>query len=578
MRVKKETVLLLTVLAISLVMRILPVASDLPYCSSLDERSYIETALRFGTGTLTLPSFFHGGLYQLILFLEYAAYFVLGRALGAFSSSTDFFLAYIKDPSLFFLLARVTVALCGAGVVWLSYAIASTTYQRRVGLLAAVFTAFSLLTFQMSFLALADMPAVFLLLLAIYLAVLSVQQPGERRLYCAAAALVGLATAAKYHAAFGIIPLAVAAFIKNWSRQDRIGRIVQLGVLGFVFVAAGFCIGLPQFVVDPSRFYEDVFHGIGSQYAGYNPDRDAWRFLFAHHLRNGLGIPLEVASLLGLAFALYKRSKWDFMLLSFPASFYLLFMHSVGFAYHLLPAVPFMLILAARFLDAIVEKGLRGESLGASVLLASVVVAPSLLDSLRLVQVMRSPSTKTAAKTWIEAHIPDGSTLMAEGYMFTDPIFGPPLVESRSSLDRDRAFVKEKKGAGRIPELRLSHYEWLYGGARAFDILKLRFLDSEAVATSRSPFLIMTTEGDRPVGKELERMFLPRDFGEKRAAVRENIRRSYAVVATFAPAVEFTNLFPHLMDEDYRLIRDWPLFSSSRSRGPTITVWERRAR
>jgi hypothetical protein len=559
-------------------MRILPVASDLPYFSSLDEADYIEKALRFGTGSFKLSSYFHGALYSLVLFLEYAAYFVLGRMLGLFSSSTDFLLAYIKDPTSFFLLARVTAVLSGVGVVWLSYAIASRVYHQRVGLVASFFTAFSLLMFQMSFLALADIPSVFLLMLATYLAVRSVEQPKERRFYCAAAALVGLAAACKYHAGFGVVTLLVAAFMKCGDHEHRTRAFVHLAVLGSIFVVVGFCVGMPQFLLDPAAFYEDIFHGLGAQYVGSNPDRNAWLFLFTHHLRNGLGIPLELASLLGLGLALYNRSKWDLLMLAFPASFYLLFMHSVGFAYHLLPAVPFLLILAARFLDAVVEKLWRRGSLGASLFLAAVVATPTFLDSVRLVQVMHSPSTKTTAKTWIEEHIPGGATIMAEGYVFTVPTFGPPLVETPSTLERDIAFVIENKGTGRTATLRLAHYDNLYDNVRAYDILKVRLLDSEAITRDHPRYLIMTSDKDRPAGKELAGMFMARDYGEKREAVKEGIRRRYAVMATIAPPGAFTALFPHLMDEDYRLIRNWPLFSRDRSRGPTITIWERRSR
>lgn len=578
MRIRREAVLLLAILTASLGMRMLPIASGLPYFSSLDETSYIENALRFGTGAFNMSSYFHGALYPLVLFLEYAAYFVLGRMLGLFNSSTDFFLAYIKDPTSFFLLARVTVVLCGVGTVWLSHAIASRVYNQRVGLVASFFTAFSLLMFQMSFLALADIPSVFLLMLATYLAVRSVEQPKERRFYCAAGALVGFAAACKYHAGFGVVTLAVATFMKCADHEHRTRAFIHLAALGAIFVAVGFCVGMPQFLLDPAAFYEDVFHRLGAQYLGHNPDGNAWLFLFTHHLRNGLGIPLELASLLGLGFALYNRSKWDLLMLSFPAFFYFLFMHSVGYAYHLLPAVPFLLILAARFLDAVAEKLQPRWSLGASLLLAVIVTTPTFLDSVRFVQVMRSPNTKTTAKAWIEDHIPAGATIMAEGYVFTDPTYGPPLVENPSTLERDIAFVIANKGTGRTATLRLAHYDNLYDNARAYDILKVRLLDSEAIIRDDPRYLITTSDQDSPVGKELAGMGMTEDYGEKREVVKEGIRRGYAVLETIAPTVAFTAAFPHLMDEDYRLIRNWPLFSQGRSRGPTITIWERRSR
>lgn len=576
-KIKMETVLIMAILTVSLGMRIFPVASDLPYFCSLDEVTYIENALRFGTGAFKMSSYFHGALYPMVLFLEYAAYFMLGRMLGFFGSSTDFLLTYLKDPTSFFLLARVTAVLCGLGVVWLSHAIASRMYNQRVGLVASLFTAFSLLMFQMSFLALADIPAVFLLMLSIYLAVRSMEQPKERRFYCAAAVLVGLAAASKYHAGFGVVPLLVAAFMKCMDHEYKTKAFVRLGTLGAICVAAGFCIGMPQVLLDPATFYQDIFHKLGGQYLGHNPDGNAWLFLFTHHLRNGLGIPLELVSLLGLGCALYNRSKWDLLMLSFPVSFYLLFMHSVGFAYHLLPAVPFMLILAARFLDVAVEKLWGRGSLGMTIFLAMVVATPTFLDSVRLVQVVRSPSTKTIAKTWIEKHIPGGATIMAEGYIFTDPTFGPPLLENPSTLERDIAFVTENKGSGRTAMLRLAFYENLYGSARVYDIFKVRFLDSEAITRGQPRYLIMTSDSDSPAGRELAGMFMTEDYGKRREAVKEDIRRRYAIMTTIAPTVAFTKFFPHLMDEDYHLIRNWPLFSRDRLRGPTITIWERQS-
>lgn len=566
-----------------------PLASDLPYfCSSFDEMNYIESALRFGTGSLKMLSYFHGALYPEILFLEYAAYFVVGRVLGLFNSTTDFFLAYIKDPMYFVILARMTVALCGVGIVCLAYAIASRIYNQRIGLIASLFTAFSLLMFQMSFLALADILSVFLLMLATYCMVLSVEQPRDRWFYCIAASLVGLAAASKYHAGFGVVTLYVAAFMKCGEHERRSIAFISLAGIGSIFVGLGFCVGMPQFLLEPGVFYEHVFQRLGGQMLGYNPERNAWLFLFTHHLRNGLGIPLELTSLLGFGFAVYNRSKWDVLMLSFPLSFYLLFMHSLGWAYHLVPAIPFLLILGARFLDAVSETLMRRSSLAVGLLLAAIVTTPTFLDTVRFIEVMRSPSTKMMAKAWVEEHIPGGATILSEGYFYTDPTFAPPLVENPLSLERDLAFVKANRGTGRTMMLRLTHYDNLYGNARAYDIRKVRLLDSEAITRDNPHYVIMTSAMDAQAGiNELAGMFMTGDYNQRRQAVeaaiqhrkavKEDIRRKYEMLATIAPTAAFTAFFPHLMNEDYRLIRNWPLFSKGGSRGPTITIWERRS-
>jgi len=571
-----EGILILVILAAALGMRILPIRSDLPYFSSADEVSYIETALRFGTDAFQLSSYIHGALFQGILFLAYAAYFLAGRLLGFFASPTDYYVTYLADPTPFFLFARGAAAAAGVGVVGLSYAVASRMYHPRVGVLAGLFTAFSLLLFQMSFLGLADMPAVFLLMLAAYLAVRSVEQPADRRAYAVAAALVGLAAACKYHAGLGIVIVYVAAFLKATSHANRIGVFLRLSVIGSVAAGVGFCLGIPQVLADPLRFYDDVFVRLSGQYTGYDPVGNAWLFLFTHHLRNGLGIPLLLTSLAGIGFAVYKRSQWDLLLLSLPLCMYLLFMRSVGFAYHLLPAVPFVLVLAARFLDAVARQLPRRVGPAASLVLAALVVIPTFLDCVRLIQVMRSPSTKTLAKDWIEDHLPAGATIMSEGYIFTAPVYGPPLLEARSTLERDIAFVKENGGTGLTPELRLAHYDRLYGEGKTYDILRVREMDTEEIARQRPRYLVTTSDKDRLAGDELAAMFTPAGYSQRRSAGREYIARDYTVLAAIAPTAAVTGFFPHLMDEDYHQIREWPLFSNRGSRGPTITIWERR--
>ncbi len=576
--INKERLVLAAMLTAALGLRLLALPTDLPQFSSLDEQDYIETALRFGAGTFRMSSYMHGALYQIVLCLEFAAYFILGRAVGLFPSSEAFLLSYLKDPTPFFLLARGTAALCGVGLVWLSVAIGRRLYNPRVGLMAGLFTAFSLLMFQMSFLALADVPAVFLLMLGVYLAVLSVEQPNERKLYAASAALVGLAAACKYHAGFGIAAVLAAAYLKWRERPGGLRALLSLAGLGLALAAAGFCVGLPQVFFDPAGFYRDLFQKLAGLYIGGNPIRNSWLFPLTHHLRNGLGIPLETAAVLGLGWALRLRSKGDLMMLSVPAAFYAVFMHAGGFAYHWLPTVPFLLILAARCLDAALEKLLRRRSLTASLLLAAVVGAPTFLDSVRYVDVSRSPGTRARAQAWIEEHVPAGSAILAEGYVFTAPTYVPRLAEGRACLERDLVAIKADKGTGRSVSLMLTRYDELYGGARAYDIRKVRLMNSRTLAEDGSPFLMTTGAQDEPAGWELAGMYIPAGYAEKRRAVMKEVRSRYGVLTTIAPTEPFTAFFPHLMDQDYRLIRSWPLFSRGKSRGPAITVWERKSR
>jgi hypothetical protein len=181
------------------------------------------------------------------------------------------------------------------------------------------------------------------------------------------------------------------------------------------------------------------------------------------------------------------------------------------------------------------------------------------------------------AKTWIEEHIPNGARIMAEGYIFTTPTHGPPLVENPATLERDVALVQGRKGTGGMVRLRLTHYSDLYDGTKAYDILKVSHLDSEAIVRHSPHYLLMTSDKDPPAAQELASMFASRDDGERRNAVKQSIQSKYIIMATIVPTVQFTSLFPYLMDEDYRLIRNWPFFSSGRLRGPVITIWAMRS-
>lgn len=576
---KREPVLLSLIMAAGLGLRLIPVAADLPHAFWLDEVNYIDTALRFGTGNFNLFTLSHGALYQLVLFVEYAAFFLMGRAFGWFSNSTDFFLAYLKDPTLFYLLARITSALCGVGVVGFTYGAGARLYDKSVGLGAALLTAFSLLMYQMSFLALADMPAVLLLTVAAWLLAGWIGRPQAMRGFCAAAFLIGLAAAAKYHAGVAAVLLPAAAFLATPLGPDRPKALIRLSLLACAFLAGGFLIGIPQAALHPQDFYKDVFVRMGGEYIGENTNRFSWLFWLTHHLPNGLRIPLAACVLLGVASAVRRRSPSDLFLLSFPAALSLVLMQSVGFAYHLLPALPFLLILAARLIGSAARRLAPGAPLAATLLLAFAAGLPSFLDSLRYARLMLSPDTKVLAKQWIERNVPAGSTVMMEGYIHSVPIQCPPLAEDRKTLERDLASISAQGGTGLAVKLRLNRHGEVHGRDIAFDIIKEYRLEVPAIARLKPPYLIMTDSHDRPTGKELYYYidrYISKDYFLRRSLMKEEVLRSYELAASFAPGAEFTFMFPHLTDADYRAVRAWPLFSPSPSRGPLITVWERK--
>jgi len=97
----------------ALAMRLWGIGFGLPHIYHTDEVNEVKRALMLGAGVFNLGRAFKGGLYYL-LFVEYAVYFAVLRALGVVHSSFDFLVRYFSEPTGFWLIGRVTVALLGA--------------------------------------------------------------------------------------------------------------------------------------------------------------------------------------------------------------------------------------------------------------------------------------------------------------------------------------------------------------------------------------------------------------------------------------------------------------------------------
>ncbi len=573
---KIKKILLPVVLLMASVIRVYPIGANLPYAFWHDENNYIEMALRFGTGNFRLSSYSHGGLFQLVLFIEYAIYYAAARLIGYASSTTDFLINYLKDPSVLFMIARLTVALCGIGIVYLTFLIAAKIFNARTALIASIFTALSLLMVQMSSLALADIPAVLISLSAFLVIVHSLEKPIDNRMYYIACLLTGLATTCKYYAVFGMAPLYVAAFIKCKDIRVDFSRLAKFILLGSAVAVIGFIIGIPSFILDIPRFYKNTFVRMGGEYILTNPNRNAWLYYFTNHLRNGLGLPLEYAALAGIAYALYKHSRHDVLILSTPIASYLILMHSMGFAYHSLPAVPFILILAARFLDAIGNRFFLKTPFYTALFLGISIVTPTFLDSIKLVRIFTSQDTRIEAKAWVDGMIAQDATILEEGYIHTIPVHGPPLAEDLKTLKRDRDYIISHGGNGRLIDTRIKNYEKIYGGFKKYNILKMERLTKEAVDVHRPRYIILTRANDILTGKELlYYLYFEKDYLAKRQGLKEDIMTKYRLIKSFLPTQEFTPLFPHLMNQDYESIRasDLNRFDGYKQ-GPSIDIFE----
>jgi len=554
MNSKRLRIILFSVIGLAFAIRIYSVFANLPFIYWHDENHYIDNALCFGNWNFKLITFAHGALYPMVLFLEYSVYYIIGKVTGMFQCPLDLYIGYLKDPTSFFLMARLTTILCGTGVVCLTYLIAKKVYDMNIGLVAGLFAGFSLLMVQMSSVALADVPSVFVLLLSFLALVVSIEKLRDDRVYYIAAILIGLSVACKYYTIFGVAPLYIAAYIKCRNSENKTRRFFSLVTIASFFIFLGFCIGMPFFLPNLGRFFREAFISNSGAYIFTNPNKNVWLFYFTHHLRNGFGISLGILSICGICYAIYKHSKWDILLISIPVAHYLIFMHSTGFAYHLLPAAPFMFILAARFLYVISGRIFPRLKISVFLCLGILVVLPMFIDSVKFMITISSPDTREAAKTWIGENIPAGAKILGEGYIAAVPIHGPAIIENMETLKKDLDDVVSKGGSGFPLKTKMAHFSRLYGEDRTYNIFKAYALSADDVRRANASYIITTGDNDNPTGPELS-YYLPDKYYAERRKMMDAVLARYSLIKSFMPSKEMTSWIPHLTDKDYEALR-----------------------
>ena len=123
--------------ALAFALRLWGIDFGLPYELTYDEGKEIHRALKLGAGEYHWVFVGKGGLYY-ILFLEYGFLYLFWRIIGHVHDTRDFTMQIIRDPSMLFLLGRLTVAIMGALTCLVIFHVGKRVYDWRVGLGAAL--------------------------------------------------------------------------------------------------------------------------------------------------------------------------------------------------------------------------------------------------------------------------------------------------------------------------------------------------------------------------------------------------------------------------------------------------------
>jgi 4-amino-4-deoxy-L-arabinose transferase-like glycosyltransferase len=399
-------------------------------------------------------------LYAFVLAAAFLVYIGGLMVSGTATSLEAVKIYYYLHPFHFHLVGRWLSLLAGVVTIVVIYAAGRRLYSRRTGLWAAAFWAVTFLPVKNAHFGTVDILLTLLTTLSFYFSI-RILHEGRMRDYFGAAVFASLAVATKYNAGLILLPIVTAHFLAAAKKslpklttvtdsQNFVARFLR-GVKGWlaalldrriwlagVATIAAFLIACPLPVVDFHRFWQSVVGtaefeqtgklGSGGTFFSYftGAHSPGYGFFYDNTFAASLGWGVTLLFILGILFLLWRRRREDILILVFPIVLYAVIgQMNYKAMRHLLPLVPFLLLIAAETVSA----GLDLLKTKRNILIFNTIIvvtalAPQFYKTLRYDLALYQVDTRTRMKDWIEANIPAESRIGTEE-------FTPPLLSSK---------------------------------------------------------------------------------------------------------------------------------------------------
>ena len=431
---------LVAIVTLGAVLRLWGINFGLPFTYHVDEPTYVSAALNLGAGRIgrqlnppVLPN---------ILFIEYATYYVIERIFGNISSAVEFEHLYRVDPSVFFLLGRLTSALMGILNIVIIYLVGQKASNQKTGLLAALFLSLSFLHVRDSHFAVPDVMMTLLVSTSVLLCLLATKDANRKLVYWAAF-FCGLTIASKWSAWPVIIPLGYAfilLYTKNYAALPM-NRLVYFAAGSAIWLLIGFFLPAFQLVLTPGSYIAyaltELRSGASGGFGVWQIDTAPGYIFYLNTLWVGMGgilLLFGIAGILRRVWTIFtSRNEIGILLLLFPLVYYgLMGATHHYFARYALPLIPFLVLFASEAVVASIAV-LESRLIKTGWIVFSILViaasAQPILNSVRFDFLMTQVDTRTIAKIWIEENIPAGSKIAMDW-----PIHVPPLSADKYDI------------------------------------------------------------------------------------------------------------------------------------------------
>ena len=550
----------------SFALNIYGIGHDMPYCYEHDELNFVVTALSFGKGSLDPGSFIHGSFLYYFLFLEYVAFFFIKLLLGSIKSSHDFLVYYIVNPASFFLIGRISTAFFSTISVYLTYLIGKRMGGNRFsGILASLFLGTSLLYINMSHLIKEDIFYVFFLLLSFLCVLIAAKKD---KFFYLSGFLIGFAVSVKYLSALGLVFIFFGFITSGKSLKDIIKGLIIAGC----FVVIGFTVGQPYGLIHIRVFLEAVFGLKGHIFDKPIGDKalNASWYMYLVYLKRSFNIYILTAFIFSFL-NIFNKNKVKANILLLP--YILMYFFFISRAAHTQPSylmgiLPFICVYTAIFIsDFIAVVTRKRQSVFISILAGFLLVAPSLMNSLRYDFLLTKPDTRAVSKKWIEENIPEDSTILIESAFPREIVHAPPILENRHCLEDELKAIKQNGGSGILWGMRIKQSE--NTSLPRYYVLKEGHFGKETMNKYNPEYIVVSSfyEHGFWVSKEERRLF------------REDLAKGYILIKKFQanPYIVWYPSFNTLRENPENL-RQVSFFNSDNKliAGPNIEIYKKR--
>ncbi len=379
----------------------------------------------------------------------------VANTVGTLTSTDPFDLTNNTTARFTYTLARSLSALLGLLTVWVVYKIGDRLGGTWVGLLSAFFLAFSAGHIQQSHYYTVEIAFTFWVTLALYL---MLSMPGaSKRIYIVCGVVCGLAAGTRLAGVWLGVPFIIAHLWEGQGIRNKLKNLATPAVACYLlaaFLVTSICE--PFLLLDPAHYFktDTVLQISSSIRIATGESIHIWTLSdfattpYLFHLTDllpfALGLPLEVASLVGLVLLIRRRQKTAILILSWCLFYFLIIgrLHSKPIRY-IVPMLPSLAIVGAWATWQSID-WLRKHS-RLFYLPALIVIVPAVAWGVGITRIYMEEDSRITASRWVHHNIPPGATVLTERGGYPTTWLVPPDRYNRK-VDGASYFIRSAGG------------------------------------------------------------------------------------------------------------------------------------